>query len=108
MTVSFRKRPYRLGKLLTSLGSINPENNEAVWERSLGEQAAKFYNQHSIQSGELEHSSFIPTRAMVRDLLSGTASAGGDLVATSLEAAADSVRPVSVLRRVMISSAWRR
>ena len=68
MTVSFRKCPYRLGKLLTSLGSINPENNEAVWERSLGEQAAKFYKQHSIQSGELEHSSFIPTRAMVRDL----------------------------------------
>ena len=60
MTVSFRKRPYRLGKLLTSLGSINPENNEAVWERSSGEQAAKFYKQHSIQSGELEHSSFHP------------------------------------------------
>ena len=40
MTVSFRKRPYRLGKLLTSLGSINRENNEAVWERSLGEQAS--------------------------------------------------------------------
>ena len=35
---------------------------------------------------------------MVRDLLSGT-SAGGDLVATSLEAAADSVRPVTVLER---------
>ena len=97
MTVSFRKRPYRLGKLLTSLGSIHPENNEAVWERSLGEQAAKFHKQHAIQGGELEHSSFIPTRTMVRDLLSGTASAGGDLVATSLEAAADSVRPVTVL-----------
>jgi len=97
MTVSFRKRPYRLGKLLTSLGSIDRENNEGVWERSLGEQAAKFYGQHLIQGGKLENSSFIPTRSMVRDLLSGTASAGGDLVATSLEAAADSVRPVTVL-----------
>ena len=99
MTVSFRKRPYRLGKLLTSLGSINRENNEAVWERSLGEQAAKFYDQHLIQAGELENSSFIPTRTMVRDLLAGTGSAGGDLVATSLEAAAASVRPVTVLEK---------
>ena len=99
MTVSFRKRPYRLGKLLASLGSINPENNEAVWERSLGEQAAKFYGQHVIQAGELENSAFIPTRSMIRDLLSGTASAGGDLVATSLEAAAASVRPVTVLEK---------
>ena len=99
MTVSFRKRPYRLGKLLTSLGSINRENNEAVWERSLGEQAAKFYGQHLIQGGKLENSSFIPTHSMVRDLLAGTGSAGGDLVATSLEAAAASVRPVTVLEK---------
>ena len=45
----------------------------------------------------MKNSSFVPTRSMVRDLLSGTASAGGDLVATSLEPAADSVRPVTVL-----------
>ena len=66
-----------------------------AWERSLGEQAAKFYG-HLIQGGKFENSSFIPTAAWCATCYSA-ASAGGDLVATSLETAVDSVRPVTVL-----------
>ena len=95
---TFRKRAFSMTKLISSLRSPDPENAEALWEKSLGEQCARFYGQHAIRQGALENATLVPTRGM-RDLLTGTASAGGDLVATSLEAAADSVRPVTVLER---------
>jgi HK97 family phage major capsid protein len=92
-----RKRPFSFNALLGSLSSQVPDK-QATWERNLSLQAEKFYQQHGIQKQQ-ENAAFIPTRQMVRDLLVGTASSGGDLVATSVLKVADSVRPVTVLER---------
>ena len=90
-----KKRPYSFNALLSSLSSQVPDK-QATWEQNLSLQAEKFYSQHSIQQKQ-ENAAFIPTRQMVRDLITGTASSGGDLVATSVQKVADSVRPVTVL-----------
>ena len=90
-----KKRPYSFNALLSSLSSQVPDK-QATWEQNLSLQAEKFYGQHSIQKKQ-ENAAFIPTRQMVRDLITGTASSGGDLVATSVQKVADSVRPVTVL-----------
>ena len=92
-----KKRPYSFNALLSSLSSQVPDK-QAIWEKNLSLQAEKFYGQHSIQTKQ-ENAAFIPTRQMVRDLITGTASSGGDLVATSVQKVADSVRPVTVLER---------
>ena len=92
-----KKRPYSFNALLSSLSSQVPDK-QATWEQNLSLQAEKFYGQHSIQKKQ-ENAAFIPTRQMVRDLITGTASSGGDLVATSVQKVADSVRPVTVLER---------
>ena len=92
-----KKRPFSFNALLGSLSSQVPDKR-ATWERNLSLQAEKFYQQHGIQKQQ-ENAAFIPTRQMVRDLLVGTASSGGDLVATSVLKVADSVRPVTVLER---------
>ena len=92
-----KKRPFSFNALLGSLSSQVPDK-QATWERNLSLQAEKFYQQHGIQKQQ-ENAAFIPTRQMVRDLLVGTASSGGDLVATSVLKVADSVRPVTVLER---------
>ena len=92
-----KKRPYSFNALLNSLSSQVPDK-QATWEQNLSLQAEKFYGQHSIQKKQ-ENAAFIPTRQMVRDLITGTASSGGDLVATSVLKVADSVRPVTVLER---------
>ena len=97
MSVTSKKRPYSFNKLLNSLTSQLPTNH-STWEHNLSLQAEKFYGQHSIQKKQ-ENSAFVPTRAMVRDLLTGTASSGGDLVGESVLRVADSVRPVTVLER---------
>ena len=89
-----RKRPYSFNALLSS----QVPDKQATWEQNLSLQAEKFYQQHSIQQKQ-DNSAFVPTRQMVRDLLTGTASSGGDLVATSVQKVADSVRPVTVLER---------
>ena len=92
-----KKRPYSFNALLSSLSSQVPDK-QAIWEQNLSLQAEKFYQQHSIQQKQ-ENAAFIPTRQMVRDLLTGTASSGGDLVATSVQKVADSVRPVTDLEK---------
>ena len=92
-----KKRPFSFNALLGSLSSQVPDK-QATWERNLSLQAEKFYQQHGIQKQQ-ENAAFLPTRQMVRDLLVGTASSGGDLVATSVLKVADSVRPVTVLER---------
>ncbi len=92
-----KKRPYSFNALLSSLSSQAPDK-QATWEQNLSLQAEKFYQRHSIQQKQ-ENAAFIPTRQMVRDLLTGTASSGGDLVATSVQTVADSVRPVTVLEK---------
>ena len=97
MPTTIKKRPYGFNRLLTSLSSQGSDRS-ADWERSLSDQTAKFYQQHSIQQKQ-ENAAFIPTRQMVRDLLTGTASSGGDLVADSVLSVAESVRPVTVLER---------
>ena len=97
MPTTIKKRPYGFNRLLTSL-SAQGVYRSADWERSLSDQTAKFYQQHSIQQKQ-ENADFIPTRQMVRDLLTGTASSGGDLVATTVQKVADSVRPVTVLEK---------
>ena len=97
MPTTIKKRPYGFNRLLTSLSSQGSDRS-ADWERSLSDQTAKFYQQHSIQQKQ-ENAAFIPTRQMVRDLLTGTASSGGDLVASSVLSVAQSVRPVTVLER---------
>ena len=92
-----KKRPYSFNALLSSLSSQVPDK-QATWEQNLSLQAEKFYGQHSIQKKQ-ENAAFIPTQRMLRDLITGTASSGGDLVATSVQTVADSVRPVTVLER---------
>ena len=92
-----KKRPYSFNALLSSLSSQVPDK-QATWEQNLSLQAEKFYGQHSIQKKQ-ENAAFIPTQRMLRDLITGTASSGGDLVATSVQKVADSVRPVTVLER---------
>ena len=92
-----KKRPYSFNALLSSLSSQVPDK-QAIWEQNLSLQAEKFYGQHSIQKKQ-ENAAFIPTQRMLRDLITGTASSGGDLVATSVQKVADSVRPVTVLER---------
>ena len=90
MTITSKRRPYRLNKLLLNLSSVT-EGSGQSWERSLSDQAQKFYDQQSIQ-GKQENACFVPTRQMVRDLLTGTASSGVDLVAASVLAVASSAR----------------
>lgn len=97
MATTTKKRGYGFNRLLGCLSSQSPDRS-ASWERSLSEQAANFYDQHTLQK-QHEHSALIPTRRMVRDLLTGSASSGGDLVATSVLKVADSVRPLTVLER---------
>ena len=97
MPTTIKKRPYGFNRLLTSLSSQGLDRS-ADWERSLSDQTAKFYQQHSIRQKQ-ENAAFIPTRQMVRDLLTGTANSGGDLVADSVLSVAESVRPVTVLER---------
>ena len=97
MPTTIKKRPYGFNRLLTSLSSQGLDRS-ADWERSLSDQTAKFYQQHSIQQKQ-ENAAFIPTRQMLRDLLTGTAGSGGDLVASSVLSVAESVRPVTVLER---------
>ena len=97
MASTIKKRGYAFNRVLNSLSSPFP-NKSANWEKSLSEQAANFYDQQSIQKRQ-ENSVFVPTRAMVRELLTGTANSGGDLVATSILKVADSVRPVTALER---------
>ena len=97
MAATTKKRGYEFNRLLSCLSSQSPDRS-ASWERSLSEQAANYYDQHTLQK-QHEHAALIPTRQMVRDLLTGTASSGGDLVATSVQKVADSVRPVTVLER---------
>lgn len=97
MPTTIKKRPYGFNRLLASLSSQGSDRS-ADWERSLSDQTAKFYQQHSIQQKQ-ENAAFIPTRQMVRDLLTGTASSGGDLVASSVLSVAESARPVTVLER---------
>ena len=97
MATTTKKRGYEFNRLLGCLSSQSPDRS-ASWERSLSEQAANYYDQHTLQK-QHEHAALIPTRQMVRDLLTGTASSGGDLVATSVLKVADSVRPLTVLER---------
>ena len=97
MPITSKRQPYRLNKLLLNLSSVT-EGRGSSWERSLSDQAQKFYDQQSIQ-GQQENACFVPTRQMVRDLLTGTANSGGDLIAASVLKVSDSVRPVTVLER---------
>ena len=92
-----KKRPFSFNALLSSLSSQVPDK-QATWEQNLSLQAEKFYQQHSIQKKQ-ENSAFVPTCQMVRDLLTGNASSGGDLIATTVQKVADSVRPVTVLEK---------
>ena len=78
-----KKRPYSFNALLSSLSSQVPDK-QATWEQNLSLQAEKFYGQHSIQKKQ-ENAAFIPTQRMLRDLITGTASSGGDLVVTVLD-----------------------
>lgn len=92
-----KKQPYRFNRLLTSL-STQGENTSALWERSLSDQVARHYGQQQV-SDRNSRACLIPTRTMLRDLITGTATSGGNLVGGSLERVAESVRPVSVLER---------
>jgi hypothetical protein len=54
------------------------------------------YGQQLLRS-EREQGCFVPPARAVRDLLTSPASAGGDLIATSVLAVSESVRPQTIL-----------
>ena len=87
---------YSFGRALEKLSS--PTANGDHWESSLSEQISKYYG-GGVSANRNENSLLIPTRSFVRDLITGTATSGGNLVAESVLSVAASVRPVSVLER---------
>ena len=89
-------RPYSFSKLINSLSSTTDIDGSTSWERGLGERCGKLFNQ-TLSRSQREQGCFIPPARMVRDLLSTPASSGGDLVATSVLAVSESVRPQTVL-----------
>jgi hypothetical protein len=89
-------RPYSFTKLINSLSSTTELDNTTSWERGLGERCGKLFNQ-TLHRSQREQGCFIPPAAMVRDLLSTPASAGGDLIATSVLKVAEAIRPQTIL-----------
>jgi HK97 family phage major capsid protein len=89
-------RPYSFTKLINSLSSTTELDNTTSWERGLGERCGKLFNQ-TLNRSQREQGCFIPPAAMVRDLLSTPASAGGDLIATSVMKVAEATRPQTIL-----------
>ena len=89
-------RPYSFSKLINSLSSTTDLEGATSWERGLGERCAKLFNQ-TLTRSQREQGCFIPPARMVRDLLTTPASSGGDLVATSVLAVSESVRPQTIL-----------
>ena len=89
-------RPYSFSKLINSLSSTTDLEGVTSWERGLGERCAKLFNQ-TLTRSQREQGCFIPPARMVRDLLTTPASSGGDLVATSVLAVSESVRPQTIL-----------
>jgi HK97 family phage major capsid protein len=89
-------RPYSFTKLINSLSSASEIDNTTSWERGLGERCGKLFNQ-TLNRSQREQGCFIPPARMVRDLLTTPASAGGDLIATSVMKVAESVRPLTIL-----------
>ena len=87
---------YSFGRALEKLSSPSAKNDH--WESSLSEQIASYYGS-GFGANRNENTLLIPTQAFVRDLITGTDSAGGNLVADSVLSVAASVRPVSVLER---------
>lgn len=89
-------RPYSFTKLINSLSSTTELDNSTSWERGLGERCGKLFNQ-TLHRSQRENGCFVPPARMVRDLLTTPASAGGDLIATSVMKVAESVRPLTIL-----------
>ena len=89
------QQPFLLNRVISSL-STQGEPRQSSWEQSLSDRIQKQQKQQSMASRG-QHGCFIPNRKLVRDLNTGSASAGGNLIAESLAAVAEAVRPVSVL-----------
>ena len=91
-----KARPYSFSALINSLSSQTSRDDTSGWERGLGERCGRMYGQ-TLNRSEREQACFVPSATMVRDLLSGPASTAGDLVATSVLAVSESVRPQTIL-----------
>jgi HK97 family phage major capsid protein len=91
-----KARPYSFSALINSLSSQTSRDDTSGWERGLGERCGRMYGQ-TLNRSEREQACFVPSATMVCDLLTSPASAGGDLIATSVLAVSESVRPPTVL-----------
>ena len=91
-----KARPYSFSALVNSLSSQTACNDVSGWERGLGERCGRMYGQQLLRS-EREQGCFVPPASMVRDLLTSPASGAGDLIATSVLAVSESVRPQTIL-----------
>ena len=91
-----KARPYSFSALINSLSSQTSRDDTSGWERGLGERCGRMYGQQLLRS-EREQGCFVPPATMVRDLLTSPASAAGDLIATSVLAVSESVRPQTIL-----------
>ena len=88
-----KQRPYEFGRLITS--TIAGREADAFYEQGLSQAIEKRFGQPAWAGTGYS----LPPRAAARDLTTATASNGGDLVAESIAAVAQSVRPVTVLER---------
>ena len=86
-----KQRPYEFGRLITS--TIAGREADAFYEQGLSQAIEKRFGQPAWAGTGFS----LPPRAAARDLTTGTASNGGDLVAESIAAVAQSVRPATVL-----------
>ena len=88
-----KQRPYEFGRLITS--TIAGREADAFYEQGLSQAIEKRFGQPAWAGTGYS----LPPRAAARDLTTATASNGGDLVAESIAAVAQSVRPVTVLEQ---------
>ena len=91
-----KARPYSFSALINSLSSQTSRDDTSGWERGLGERCGRIYGQ-TLHRSEREQGCFVPPARAVRDLLTSPASAAGDLIATSVLAVSESVRPQTIL-----------
>ena len=91
-----KARPYSFSALINSLSSQTSRDDTSGWERGLGERCGRMYGQ-TLHRSEREQGCFVPPARAVRDLLTSPASAAGDLIATSVLAVSESVRPQTIL-----------
>jgi hypothetical protein len=95
----WQARPDRIAfsALVNSLSNQTSRDDTSGWERGLGERCGRMYGQ-TLHRSEREQGCFVPPATSgARSCLSSPASAAGDLIATSVLAVSESVRPQTIL-----------